>query len=289
MDVYVVSTGGTVINKTYSTDYTVDAANGRLNISGSGWSGSIYAYLYRDSATPKYYQEPKQTINRYYYIPQVLKDKAYLLSQDVKLSATWTVDTENFQIVNVIGTATSTEVKYNRDRSSWLSNYNSSKNYSSNANVVLENDSTTDYFFTSRLSQDGFYIQTGLGNSSTFSGNFTDPVTLNPIGLFSGDVYLEKAYQPSGFALTSWYSGLGLSTDINVLVLKNKTTTDYSDVTIDSTFITSYYDDINRLVTHNKAGKRDQKLFTFKRAEIQEVTLNYSSAFGSSLLSLIHI
>lgn len=283
MDVYVVSTGGTVINKSYNTDYTVDAENGRLNISGSGWSGSIYAYLYRDSSIPKYYQEPKQTLNRYYYVPQVLKDKAFLQSQDVKLSATWTVDTENFQIVNVIGTATSTEIKYNRDRSSWLASYNSNKNYSSNANIVLENDSTTEYFFTSRLSQDGFYIQTGLGNSSTFSGNFNDPVTLNPIGLFSGDVYLEKAYQPSGFALTSWYSGLGLSTDINVLVLKNKTTADYSDVTIDSTFVSSYYDDINRLVTHNKAGKRDQKLFTFKRAEIQEVTLNYSAAFGSSL------
>jgi hypothetical protein len=283
LDVYVVSTGGTVINKTYSTDYAVDTANGRLNISGSGWSGTLYAYLYNDSTTPKYYQEPKQNINRYYYVPQVLKDKANLLSPDVKLSSTWTVDSENFQIVNIIGTATSTEVKYNRDRSSWLSTYNTSKNYSSYANIVLENNSTTDYFFTKRLSQDGYYIQTGVANSSTFSGSFTDPVTLNPIGLFSGDIYLEKAYQPSGFALTSWYSGLGLSVDINVLVLKNKTTTDYSDVTIDSTFVSSYYDDINRLVTHNKAGKRDQKLFTFKRSEIQEVTMNYSSAFGSSL------
>ena len=283
MDLYVVSTGGTVINKTYSTDYTVDAANGRLNISGSGWSGTIYAYLYKDSTVPKYDEQPKQTINRYYYVPQVVKDKAYLLSQDAKLSATWSVDKENFQIVNIIGTATTTDIKYNRDRSSWLALFDTSKNFSSNANIVLENDSTTDYFFTNRLSQDGYYIQTGVANSSTFSGSFTDPVTLNPIGLFSGDVYLEKAYQPSGFALTSWYSGLGLSSNINVLVLKNKTTTDYSDVTIDSTFASSYYDDINRLVEHNKAGKRDQKLYTFRRSEIQEVTLNYSSAFGSSL------
>jgi len=283
IDLYVVSTGGTVINKTYSTDYTVDASNGRLSITGTGWSGTVYAYLYKDSSVPKYNKEPKQTLNRYYYIPQVIKDKAFLLSPDVKLSATWTVDTENFQIVNVIGTATTTDVKYNRDRSSWLATYNSSKNYSSSANVVLENESTTDYFFTSRLSQDGYYIQTGVANSSTYSGSFTDPVTLNSIGLYSGDVYLEKAYQPSGFALTSWYSGLGLSSNINVLVLKNKTTTDYSDTTIDSTFVSSYYDDINRLVSHNKAGKRDQKLYTFKRSEVQQVTLSYSSAFGSSL------
>jgi hypothetical protein len=283
MDVYVVSTGGTVINKTYSTDYTVDASSGRLNISGSGWTGTLYAYLYKDSEVPKYDEEPKQTLNRYHYISQVLKDKAFILSPDAKLSSTWVVDSENFQIINIIGTATTTEVKYNRDRSSWLSTFVSNKNYSSNANVIVENDSNTDYFFTSRLSQDGYYIQTGVANSSTFSGSFVDPVSLNPIGLFTGDVYLEKAYQPSGFALTSWYSGLGLSADINVLVLRNKTTSDYSDTTIDSSFTTSYYDDINRLVTHNKAGKRDQKLYTFKRSEIQEVTLNYSSAFGSSL------
>jgi hypothetical protein len=54
MDVYVVSTGGTVINKTYSADYTVDASSGRLNISGSGWTGTLYAYLYKDSEVPKY-------------------------------------------------------------------------------------------------------------------------------------------------------------------------------------------------------------------------------------------
>ena len=283
LDVYVVSTGGTVINKTYSTDYTVDASSGRLNISGSSWTGTLFAYLYKNSEVPKYNQEPKQILNRYYYIPQVLKDKAFILSPGAKLSSTWVVDTENFQVVNIIGTATTSEIKYNRDRSSWLSTYLTSKNFSSNANIIVENDSTTDYFFTSRLSQDGYYIQTGVANSSTFSGSFVNPVTLNSIGLFSGDVYLEKAYQPAGFALTSWYSGLGLSTDINVLVLKNKTSSDYSDITIDSTFTTSYYDDVNRLVTHNKAGKRDQKLYTFKRSEIQEVTLNYSSAFGSSL------
>ena len=280
MDVYVVSTGGTVINKTYSTDYTVHPTSGCINISGSGWTGTLFAYLYRDSDTPKYSEEPKQLLNRFYYIPQVIKDKAFLLSVGEKIAATWTVDSEKFQVVNIIGTATTTEIKYNRDRSSWISTFDASKNYSSNANIVLENDSNTQYFFTNRISQDGYYFKTGIANSSTFSGSFIDPVSLNSIGLFTGDVYLEKA---SGVALTSWYSGLGLSVDTNVLVLKNKTNTSYSDTTIDSSFTGSYYDDNNRLVSHNKAGKRDQKLYTFKRSEIQEVTLNYSSAFGSSL------
>ena len=280
MDVYVVSTGGTVINKTYSTDYTVHPTSGCINISGSGWTGTLFAYLYRDSDNPKYNEEPKQLLNRYYYIPQVIKDKSFLLSVGEKIAATWNVDAEKFQVVNIIGTATTTEIKYNRDRSSWITTFDASKNYSSNANIVLENDSNTQYFFTSRISQDGYYLKTGTANSSTFSGSFIDPVSLNSIGLFTGDVYLEKA---SGVALTSWYSGLGLSVDTNVLVLKNKTNASYSDTTIDSSFNGSYYDDNNRLVSHNKAGKRDQKLYTFKRSEIQEVTLSYSSAFGSSL------
>ena len=283
MDVYVVSTGGTVINKAYSTDYTVHPSSGCINISGSGWTGTLFSYLYRDSDIPKYNEEPKQLLNRYYYISQVIKDKTFLLSVGEKIAATWSVDAEKFQVVNIIGTATTTEIKYNRDRSSWITTFDTSKNYSSNANIILENDSNTQYFFTNRISQDGYYLKTGIANSSTFSGSFTDPVSLNSIGLFTGDVYLEKTYQPSGIALTSWYSGLGLSIDTNVLVLKNKTNASYSDTTIDSSFIGSYYDDNNRLVSHNKAGKRDQKLYTFKRSEIQEVTLNYSSAFGASL------
>lgn len=283
MDVYVVSTGGTVINKTYSTDFTVHPSSGCINISGSGWTGTLFSYLYRDSDIPKYNEEPKQLLNRYYYISQVIKDKTFLLSVGEKIAATWSVDAEKFQVVNIIGTATTTEIKYNRDRSSWITTFDTSKNYSSNANIILENDSNTQYFFTNRISQDGYYLKTGIANSSTFSGSFTDPVSLNSIGLFTGDVYLEKTYQPSGIALTSWYSGLGLSIDTNVLVLKNKTNASYSDTTIDSSFIGSYYDDNNRLVSHNKAGKRDQKLYTFKRSEIQEVTLNYSSAFGASL------
>ena len=280
IDVYVVSTGGTVINKTYSTDYTVHPSSGCINISGSGWTGTLFSYLYRDSDIPKYNEEPKQLLNRYYYISQVIKDKTFLLSVGEKIAATWNVDAENFQVVNIIGTATTTEIKYNRDRSSWITTFDTSKNYSSNANIVIENDSNIQYFFTNRISQDGYYFKTGIANSSTFSGSFIDPVSLNSIGLFTGDIYLEKA---SGIALTSWYSGLGLSVDTNVLVLKNKTNASYIDTTIDSSFIGSYYDDNNRLVSHNKAGKRDQKLYTFKRSEIQEVTLNYSSAFGSSL------
>ncbi len=284
-DVYLVSTGSTVISKTYSTDYTIDASSGKLSVVGSGWTGTLYVYLYGDNTVPSYDSEPKQLLNRYYYVQQVLKDRHLFTSNDALSSSNWQVDEEYFQIVNVIGTATSTEIKYNRDRSSWIKLFNSSKNYASVAQHIVTNNSNTSYFFTDRLSSDGYYFKTGLGNTSSFvDTNLIDPVTLNKIGLFTGDFYLEKIIN-SGTAttLTDWYSGLGFTVNANVLVLNNKTTSDYSDRIIDSDYQSSYYDDLNRLILQDKSGKRDQKVYSFKRSEHQLVNLSYHSAFGVTL------
>ena len=284
-DVYLVSTGNTVINKTYSTDYTLNASQGRLDVVGTGWTGTLYVYLYSDNTVPQYDAEPKQLLNRYYYIPRVTKDKFIFTSGVALGSSTWQVDSQHFQIVNKIGTATTTEIKFNRDRSSWLADYNSANNYSSVAQHIVTNDSVTNYFFTDRLSSDGYYFKTGLGNSSSFNDtNLIDPITLNKIGLFTGDFYLEKIINSgSGTTLTDWYAGLGLTVNANVLILTNKTTSDYSDRIIDSEYQSSYYDDLNRLILQDKSGKRDQKVYSFKRNEYQTVTLSYHAAFGETL------
>lgn len=285
-DVYLVSTGNTVIPKTYSTDYTIDASLGKLSVVGSGWTGTLYVYLYNESTVPSYNEEPKQLLNRYYYLPQVLKNR-FIFSSNVALgSSNWQVDEEYFQIVNVIGTATTTEVKYNRDRSSWIKLFDATKNYSSVAQHIISSNSNANYFFTDRLSSDGYYFKTGLGNTSSFNDtNLIDPVTLNKIGLFTGDFYLEKIIN-SGTAttLTDWYAGLGLTANANVLIINNKTTSDYSDRIIDSEYQSSYYDDLNRLILQDKSGKRDQKVYTFKRSEYQLVNLDYHSAFGVTLV-----
>jgi len=284
-DVYVVSTGNTVINKTYSTDYTIDSSSGKLNAVGTGWTGTLYVYLYTDNTVPAYDSEPKQLLNRYYYLPQVLKDR-FLFTSNVALgSSNWQVDKEYFQVVNAIGTATTTEVKFNRDRFSWIKSFDSSKNYSSTVQHIVSNNSNTNYYFTDRLSSDGYYFKTGLGNSSSFEDtNLIDPITLNKIGLFTGDFYLEKIIN-SGTAttLTDWYAGLGLTANANVLIVANKTTTDYSDRIIDSEYQSEYYDDLNRLVLQDKSGKKDQKVYKFKRSEHQVVNLSYHSAFGGTL------
>lgn len=284
-DVYVVSTGNTVINKTYSTDYTIDPSLGKLSASGTGWSGTLYVYLYNDNTVPSYESEPKQLLNRYYYIQQVLKDRFLFTSNTALSSSNWQIDEEYFQIVNKIGTATTTEIKFNRDRSSWIKTFDSSKNYSSTAQHIISNSSNTNYFFSNRLSNDGYYFKTGLGNSSSYEDtNLVDPITLNKIGLYTGDFYLEKIIN-SGTAttLTDWYAGLGLTTGANILVLTNKTTTDYSDRIIDSDYQSEYYDDLNRLILQDKSGKRDQKVYNFKRSEYQVVSLSYHSSFGATL------
>jgi hypothetical protein len=284
-DVYLVSTGNTVIPKTYSTDYTINPSDGQISVVGTGWTGTLYVHLYADNTVPSYDAEPKQILNRYYYIPRVTKDRFIFTSGVALGSSTWQIDSEHFQVVNSIGTATTTEIKFNRDRSSWLADYDTSKNYSSVAQHILSSDSVSNYFFTDRLSSDGYYFKTGLGNSSVFNDtNLIDPITLNKIGLFTGDFYLEKLINSGiGATLTDWYAGLGLTVDANVLILTNKTTPDYSDKIIDSSYQSSYYDDLNRLILQDKTGKRDQKVYTFKRNEYQTVSLDYHSAFGVTL------
>ena len=290
LDVYVVSTGNTVINKTYSTDYTVDSKNGALLISGSGWTGTVHVYLYRDTTIPKYNQTAKQLFNRYHYVPQVLKNRTFVKNSSAKTSAGLNEDNSYFQIVNSIGTATTTEKKFNRDRSSWIKQFSSAKNYTSYIHNIFESDSTSNYFFTQRLSSDGFTVSAGTANTSLFTNVGTDPVTKTNIGLYYGELYLEKIINSgTGATLTAWYSGLGFSADSNVLVLTNKTTSSYSDKIIDLAYQSKYYNDKGVLVTHDKTGKRDQKIFKFKRSEYSRVGLGYTYNFAGAAFTSIYV
>ena len=289
-DVFVVSTGGTVITKTLSTNYTIDAKNGLLNITGTGWTGTLFMYLYSDTSVPKYNEDAKQLMNRYYYIPQVLAFRNNLFTSTAKLSSNLIEDGAYFQVVNASGSATTTEKKYSRDRSSWVKNYNSSKNYSSYIHNIFESSSDTEYFYTQRLSTDGYYVKVGAGNTSLFSDVAADPITRNTLGIYTGSLYLQKITN-SGTAATfdfSWYSGIAFSTNSNVLILTNKTTSTYADKFIDSGYQSSYYSDKNTLVVHDKTGKRDQKVYKFVRSEYASVGLAGTSVFAGNNFSAVY-
>ena len=289
-DVFVVSTGGTVISRTLTTDYTIDAKNGLLSITGTGWTGTLFMYLYPDTSVPKYNQDAKQLMNRYYYIPQVLVYRNNLFTSTAKLSSNLIEDGAYFQVVNASGTATTTEKKYNRDRSSWVKTYNSSKNYSSYIHNIFESSSDTEYFYTQRLSSDGYYVKVGAGNTSLFSDVAADPITRNTLGIYTGSLYLQKITN-SGTAATldyTWYSGIAFSTNSNVLVLTNKATSTYADKLIDNGYQSSYYSDKNSLVVHDKTGKRDQKIYKFVRSEYASVGLAGTSVFAGNNFSAVY-
>jgi hypothetical protein len=289
-DVYVVSTGGTIISRTLNTNFTVDSKNGLLSISGTGWTGTLYMYLYADTSVPKYNEDPKQLFNRYYYLPQALTYRSNLLTSTAKLSANLVEDGAYFQIVNSAGTSTTTEKKYNRDRSSWIKSYSANKNYNSYIHNIFESSSNTEYFFTQRLSSDGYYVKSGSGNTSTFTDVAADPVTRNTLGIYTGSLYLQKITN-SGTAATldnAWYSGIAFSTDSNVLVLTNKPTTSYADKIIDSGYQSSYYSDKNSLVVHDKTGRRDQKIYKFVRSEYATVGLAGTSVFTGNNFSAVY-
>jgi hypothetical protein len=289
-DVYVVSTGGTIISRALNTDFTIDAKNGLLSVSGSGWTGTLYMYLYSDTSVPKYNEDAKQLFNRYYYTPQSLVYRNNLFTTTAKLSANLVEDGAYFQVVNSAGTSTTTEKKFNRDRSSWIKSYSVNKNYSSFIHNIFESSSNTEYFFTQRLSTDGYYVKSGSGNTSLFTDVAADPVTRNTLGLYTGSLYLQKIFN-SGTAATldsTWYSGIAFSTNSNVLVLTNKPTTSYSDKFIDSGYQSSYYSDKNSLVVHDKTGKRDQKIYKFVRSEYATVGLAGTSVFAGNNFSAVY-
>ena len=80
-------------------------------------------YLYSDTSVPKYNEDAKQLFNRYYYTPQSLVYRNNLFTTTAKLSANLVEDGAYFQVVNSAGTSTTTEKKFNRDRSSWIKSY----------------------------------------------------------------------------------------------------------------------------------------------------------------------
>lgn len=284
LDVFVVSTGGTIINHSYGSTYTVDSKNGRLNKVAGVWTGTIYAYLYLDSTIPKYNEEPKQTLNRYYNFNIALRDRAIAKNSSAKAYNSPRVDDTYFQVVNKIGTASTTDIKLNRDRSSWLI-AQTGNNYVENVTHIVTSDSTTNYFFTERISQDGYYKSAGSSVTSTFNNtSLTDPITKKDIGIFTGDIYLRNV-STGGTVYDNWFTGIALTSNENVLVLTNKTTSDYQDRFLDTTLISSYYNDRNILVNHDRAGKRDQKIYSYKRAQYQAVTMSYASSFGTTVVA----
>jgi hypothetical protein len=286
-DIFIIDGSGNKTSFNVDDQVTVIPSSGQIILTStlSATNAELYVYIYRDSTIPKYNETSKSLINRYFLVDQVLADRNILNSKSVITSVDWTREKQYFQVNNVISSANATAIKYSRDRKTWLNDFTSSKIYRNDIDYVVSLGSTTDYFFTTRLSQDGYYKKVSGKYTSTFDDtNLTLPSTGASTGIFTGKIYLQKAFM-SGTALSSWSSGLSLSAGNIVLLKNNNTTSSTVTQSIGSTYQSSYYDDNSILITHDKYGKRDQKVYEFSETTAFEVTLAYSGYFPNPFTS----
>lgn len=274
-DIFKIDSNGNKTVFVNGVDYEIFPNTGLLSAftSFGDLTETLYVYLYQDNGTPRYNQVPKALYNRYHAIDQVLTDKYFANSSVAKTSGTYSADKTYFQITNLVGNANTSQNLFNTDRKHWYIEYDSNKNYYVDLKNVLTNDNTNDYFVSTRLSSEGYYFRTGSGFSALFyDNNFINPGTGRTIGLFYGNVYLQKINNVgNGFTIQNWFSSLGLTTNDNILILNNNISS------IAETAQSTYYNDENILIKKLRSGKKDQKIYKFIKSGYTPVSLSFNS------------
>jgi len=282
LDVFVLDANGNKTSFYNQVDYDIYPQFGYIApYSGFATSSTdtLYVYLYSDFDTPRYNEQSKSLMNRFFTIKQVLDQKYFINSGAAITQNIYTADKTYFQVSTAAGSGTTTESKYNTDRNNWFKLYNASKSYKLNVDKIVSVSDNNDYFFTSRQSTDGYYKKVGTAFTASYlESNIYMPGTGETLGLFTGSLYLEKAISSgSGFTIDKWFNSLNLQSNQNILVISN------NEVGLATTLQTSYYDDKDVLIKHNKAGKRDQKIYKFANLGYIPVTLSYNASFTNPL------
>ena len=285
LDVFVLDAQGNKTTFYNQIDFDIYPQYGYISpYSGFATSSTdtLYVYLYSDFNTPRFDEQSKSLMNRFFTVKQVL-DQKYFINSGVAITQNiYTADKTYFQISNAAGLGTTTESKYNTDRNNWYKLYDATKSYKLNIDKIVSVSDDNDYFFTSRQSTDGYYKKVGSAFTASYlESNIFMPGTGETLGLFTGTLYLEKAISSgSGFTIDKWFNSLNLISNQNVLVISN------NEVGLATTLQTSYYNDKDILIKHNKAGKRDQKIYKFANLGYTPVTLSYNTSFTNPLTPL---
>ena len=285
LDVFVLDANGNKTSFYNQVDYDIYPQFGYIApYSGFATSSTdtLHVYLYSDFDTPRYNEQQKSLLNRYFTVEQVLDQKYFINSGTSITQNKYTPDNTYFQISNSSGSGTTTESKYNTDRNHWYKLYDATKSYKLDVDKIVQVSDNNDYFFTSRLSSDGYYKKVGSAFTASYlESNIFMPGTGETLGLFTGTVYLEKAISSgSGFTIDKWFDSLNLQSNQNILVIGN------NEVGLATTLQTAYYNDKDLLIKHNKAGKRDQKIYKFTNLGYTPVTLSYNTNFTNPLTPL---
>lgn len=284
LDVFTINSAGITTNYIRGVDYTIYPESGYIQrISSFGISSNdFYCYIYQDDNVSTYSEVPKSLFNKYHLIEKVLIDKERLKSGIAITSGTYSIDNNYFQISNTSGLLTTSDIKNNKDKNFYYKQLNLSNIYIDEISHVVSIGYTNDYFITSRTSQDGYIKKVGNGFTSTFyDTNLFNPSTGRTTGVFTGNFYIEKIDQNNGgIAVSYWFRSLNLTSNENVLILNNNTSS------IASTFQTSYYNDNNELIYHSQSGNNDKKIVSYEGESYYPVTLAYDGSMTDPLTPL---
>lgn len=262
-------TGGAYTYYTRDVHYSLNSKEGYITpLTTLLTTGTLFVYL---SSVPAYNQPAKSLMNRYYLIEQVLNDRATVKSTGILTTNSYTTENILIQKVNVIPGSSAKNIRLNFDRRQQFDTYTSSSSFGSTVSYVLTFGSSTDYLYRDRLSQDGINKKVDnkseyLWNGAVYSGSG------NSIGLYRGQFAIDKNTNP-------WVSNYSFVTTDNILIKNNFTSQSSNNITLTGSQASSYYNDNNLLLLSGKAGKVDQKIFTFVSLLDATVSLSYNASF----------
>lgn len=238
-------------------------------------TGTLYIYL---SSVAAYNQSPKSLMNRYYLIDQVLNDRNAVKTTGILTTTSYTSEATLIQKVNVIKGSSSKNIRLNYDRRQQFDTYTRSSSFGSTVAYVLAFGSPTDYLYRVRMSQDGINKKVDnkseyLWNGATYSGSG------NSIGLYRGQFSIDKN-------TNAWVSNYSFTSTDNILIKNNFTSAASNNITLTGSQASTFYNDYNISLLHGKAGKVDQKLFTYVSTLDATATLSYNTSFTNPLTAV---
>lgn len=263
-----VNNGGVYTYYTKDVHFTLNSKEGYIQpVSSFVTSGTLNVYL---STTPRYNQEPKSLMNRYYISEQVLKDRNKFDTLNSISGTGYTIENTIIQIVNQIKNSSEKNTRLGFDKKQRFNNYQSSSSFGNTVGYVITFGSTTNYLYKQRISQDG--IDKKVDNKSEFLWDGSVYAsTGNSLGLFVGPVIVDKNS-------SSWVNNYSFVANQNLLVKNNFVDLISDNIILPASQRSSYYEN-GILVNTNKAGKVDQRVFTYVSGIDAVANLSYNTAF----------
>jgi hypothetical protein len=209
-------------------------------------------------------------MNRYYLSEQVLKDRNKFDTTSSISGTGYTTENRLIQVVNQIKNSSEKNIRLGFNKKQRFNAYQSSCSFGNTVGYVMAFGSISDYLYKQRISQDG--IDRKVDNKSEFLWDGSVYAsTGNSLGLFIGPVLVNKN-------TNTWVNNYSFATNENILV-KNNFVDPISDNIILPTSQRSPYYENGVVVNTYKAGKVDQRIYTYVSGFDAVANLSYNATF----------